>query len=402
MQKEKFIYFFRGDLSSHVDIYLSWFNVAKNSINISIITVIDYATYIKQKKHVYHYKSKDIKIFVVPKYTKKIFTIIYFFYLNLIYKRVVVHLRKQSTNPFDLLKKIFREQLKYIIEIEGDFESELDYLTQKQNNYKTGFYDSIIRSIKKSAKDLPKELVRADAVFVVTDELKELFKKRYTINEIEKKIHVIPTGFDNKKFYPDNVLREVYRRKYNLEDKFVLIYSGNVWYSWQNLKRSLEVFKILKKKFNQNMYFVMLVRKQDHPIAIEFIKEIGLNSDEYLLTNVSHDEVNGFLNAADLGILLRENHTLNKVASPGKLGEYLMAGLNVITTTHIGNYSKKMQENNIGILIDDIYDDSEILNKTSHFKRDITKLELSKWASDNFSVQAYENIYINALRKLNC
>ena len=179
-----------------------------------------------------------------------------------------------------------------------------------------------------------------------------------------------------------------------------MIYSGNVLYSWQNLKRSIEFFKLLKEKLYPNMYFVMLVRKQDHPIANEFIRKVGLNSDEYLLANVSHDEVNGFLNASDLGILLRENHTLNKVASPGKLGEYLSSGLNVLTTMHIGNYSQKMQEENIGILLDDIYDDNEVLEKVGNFKSNISKEELSKWASDNFSVQAYKDRYISALKSV--
>lgn len=400
MQKTKFIYFFRGDLSSHVDIYKSWLDVAKSDIDISMVTILDYKTFKKQKKLVEHYIDKGLKVFVAPIYTKQIFTLFYFFYLCMTNDKVVVHLRKQSPRPFDILKTIFTRKLKYIVEIEGDFESEIDYLSQKKNQYKSGFYDNIIQGMQRSAKILENQIQKADGVFVVTNELKELFIKRYSKNKIENTIHVIPTGFDTKKFYPNDVIREEYRKKYKLVNKFVMIYSGNVLYSWQNLKRSIEVFKLLKEKLYPNMYFVMLVRKEDHSIANEFIKKVELNSDEYLLTNVPHDEVNGFLNAADLGILLRENHTLNKVASPGKLGEYLSAGLNVLTTMHIGNYSKKMQEEIIGILLDDIYDDNETLEKVSNFKNSISKEELSKWASDNFSVQAYKDRYISALQSV--
>ena len=401
MQKIKFIYFFRSDLTSHVDIYKSWLDVAKDDIDISMVTVLDYSTYKNQKNLVLHYRSQGLEIFVVPKYTKQFFTLLYFFYLcTTTSNKVVVHLRKQSPKPFDMLKKIFTKKLKYIIEIEGDFESEINYLSQEKNQYKVGFYDNVIQNMQRSAKILEKQILKADGVFVVTNELKELFIKRYYKNKIENTIHVIPTGFDTKKFYPNDVIREKYRKKYKLENKFVMIYSGNVLYSWQNLKRSIEFFKLLKEKLYPNMYFVMLVRKQDHPIANEFIRKVGLNSDEYLLANVSHDEVNGFLNASDLGILLRENHTLNKVASPGKLGEYLSSGLNVLTTMHIGNYSQKMQEENIGILLDDIYDDNEVLEKVGNFKSNISKEELSKWASDNFSVQAYKDRYISALKSV--
>lgn len=400
MKNTKFIYFFRGDLSSHVDIYKSWLDVSQKTIDMSMVTVIDHITFQQQKDLAKHYQSLGLKIFVVPKYTKQVFVVLYFLYLCIKYDKVVVHLRKQSPKPFDVLKKVFTKKLKYISEIEGDFESEIDYLSQKNNQYKPGFYTNIINGMKKAANALESQIDKADGIFVVTKELKDLFVKRYIQKGLENKIYVIPTGFDANKFYPDEKLRQKYRTQYKLENKFVMIYSGNVLYSWQNLKRSLQVFRLLKEKRYSNMFFVMLIRKQDHKIAQEFIEELKLQSEDILLTSVSHDDVNGFLNAADLGILLRDNHTLNKVASPGKLGEYLSAGLNVLTTMHIGNYSKKMKEDSVGILIDDIYDDNEILKQIDSFKSTKSKIELSQWASDNFSVQAYKNIYINALQNL--
>ncbi|MEA2080373.1 MAG: hypothetical protein U9P00_11050, partial [Pseudomonadota bacterium] len=200
MQRTKFIYFFRGDLSSHVDIYKSWLDVAKSDIDISMVTVLDYATYINQKNLALHYRKQGLKVFVVPKYTKQIFTLFYFFYFCMISDKVVIHLRKQSPKPFDVLKKVFTKKLKYIVEIEGDFESEVDYLSQEKNQYRSGFYDNVIQGMKRSAKVLEKQIIKADGVFVVTNELKELFVKRYYKNKIENKIHVIPTGFDTKKF----------------------------------------------------------------------------------------------------------------------------------------------------------------------------------------------------------
>ena len=100
-----------------------------------------------------------------------------------------------------------------------------------------------------------------------------------------------------------------------------------------------------------------------------------------------------------MGVLLRENHTLNKVASPGKLGEYLSSGLNVLTTKHIGLYSKEMLEDKVGILVDDIYSDKEVLEKTQSFVGKKTREEQTKWACDNFSVQAYKQVYVDALIK---
>jgi glycosyltransferase involved in cell wall biosynthesis len=39
-----------------------------------------------------------------------------------------------------------------------------------------------------------------------------------------------------------------------------------------------------------------------------------------------------YLSAADIALFLRHNHTMNQVVTSGKLGEYLAAGLPVVTT----------------------------------------------------------------------
>ena len=399
--KTKYIYFFRGDLSSHIGIYKSWVDSAKDSIDISMLTILDWKTYLDQKELIDLHTANGIVIKVVPsKYLKYIFTVLYFINLLIKNKKVVVHLRKQSPKPLNFVRFFFSERIKYIIEMEGDLESEIQYLSLEKNKYKYNFYTKIIQGMKKSESILENQLLKADAIFTVTKELKGLFVERYKKLTLKDKIYIIPTGFDATKFYPDRDLRYRYRKKYKLDDKYVMIFTGNLYYSWQNIKRTIEVFKLLKKSIYQNIYFVMLIRKQDHCIAKEFIKNLNLKDEDYLLLSVPHEEVNGFLNASDLAILLRENHTLNKVATPGKLGEYLSAGLNVLTTKHIGLYSKEMIKNNVGVLIDDIYSDSEILEKIQSNKQTKTKEEQSQWAMRKFSVQAYKDLYIKTLEAL--
>ena len=213
MYKIKYIYFFRDDLTSHVGIYKSWVDTAKDKLDISLFTILDTNTYLKQKKLVEFYRKQNVIIKVIPKYFKLIYTILYFLFMTVKYEKVVVHLRKQSPKPFDLIKKIFPNKLKYLIEIEGDFESEIDYLSQDKNKYKDGFYEQIIAGMKKASSLLEKQFFKADGIFVVTEELKELFIKRYTKHELKDKIHVIPTGFDTTKFLPDDTLRTTYRKK---------------------------------------------------------------------------------------------------------------------------------------------------------------------------------------------
>ncbi len=399
MKRIKYIYFFRGDLDSHVDIYKSWVDVSKDSIDISLFTILDNKTFIKQEEKVKYYKKQGVVILKTPRFCKKIFTILYFTYLCIFFDKVVVHLRKQSPKPFDMLKKIFKKKLKYIIDIEGDFESEIDFLSNPKHKYKPKFYNNIISSMKTNTINLKEKLFKADGVFLATEIHKSIYMNRYG-QELNNKLFIIPTGFDSSKFFIDENKREEYRKKYKLEDKLVMIYSGNIFYSWQNISRTIKLFKLLKKELYQNLYLIILTRKQDFYIAEEFIKKNNLEQEDFLLENVAFDKVNYFLNASDIGILLRDNHILNNIATTAKIGEYLSSGLHVITSKYIGLYSKEMEKASIGILLDDIYDNNEILSKIKNYNFNNSREEISKWASDSFSVQAYKDKYISALQSL--
>jgi len=142
-----------------------------------------------------------------------------------------------------------------------------------------------------------------------------------------------------------------------------------------------------------------LVRKEDHPIVNDFIWELGISEKDYFLGNVPHDTVPRYLNAADLGVLMRHPHIMNEVSSPGKLGEYLAAGLPVLTTYVVTKYSQEISRNNYGIILDDMDDDDEILRKIIPFLEynEERRTEISKWARSKFSTDAYSEEYVNAL-----
>ncbi|WP_010422704.1 glycosyl transferase [Anaerophaga thermohalophila] len=67
-------------------------------------------------------------------------------------------------------------------------------------------------------------------------------------------------------------------------------------------------------------------------------------------TLVSPDLVHTILSKCDYGIILREQNTTNKVASPVKVAEYLFAGLKVIISPDIGDYSNMVKENDLGVI----------------------------------------------------
>ena len=68
---------------------------------------------------------------------------------------------------------------------------------------------------------------------------------------------------------------------------------------------------------------------------------------------VSYKDINDYLNAADFGLLLREDTPTNNVASPTKFAEYLMAGLPTLISQGVGDLSEFVEQNpSSGMVVD--------------------------------------------------
>lgn len=396
---KKYYYFFRGNLNSHVDIYLAWANAANEKLNLCLFTIIEYSYYKENRALVNHYRKKGTKIHVVPRILKDMYTFLYFLIVALTSSGLVVHLRKQKITPFILLKKIIPRKIFFGIDVEGDLESEIEYLSDKRKCYKEGFYDRELKGMSKTLSTYKKTLSKADAIFVVSEELRSLLVSRDNMKK--EKIHIIPTGFDKQKFYPDSSLRRETRKILKIPDsKAVFVYSGNCYYSWQNLSQTIKIFKRIKNNFGFDALLLLLIRKEDQEIAKEIIFSNKLPSNDFILLSVGHDEMNAYLNASDYGILLRENHMLNKVSTPAKVGEYLAAGLTFVGTKHIGMYSNEIIHEGLGYLLDDIYDINEIDNLLKGLSL-LPRERVSNWARNMFSSTSYSKTYTEALEGTN-
>lgn len=70
----------------------------------------------------------------------------------------------------------------------------------------------------------------------------------------------------------------------------------------------------------------------------------------WLISSAPRDQVRSALKLCDLGVLLRANVVLNKVASPTKLYEYLDAGLSIATTTAIREAARAVERSGAGVV----------------------------------------------------
>ena len=169
---------------------------------------------------------------------------------------------------------------------------------------------------------------------------KAIFVSRFLKNKFnfKKEFHVIGCAADDKLFFYNEDLRKEKRKelKLNEYDK-VLIYSGGMAH-YQMFPQTVKFFQQLSKEWK----FLVLTNGID--IAQKYLNEIP--SNRYILKSVKFQDVNSYLNASDVGIMLRENDDLNRAASPTKYAEYSMSGLNIIYSDDIGDlkiYDKIIQ-----------------------------------------------------------
>ncbi|MGH7857619.1 MAG: hypothetical protein ACREQY_09835, partial [Candidatus Binatia bacterium] len=137
---------------------------------------------------------------------------------------------------------------------------------------------------------------------------------------------IIPCTASENLFFFDPVLRAAMRERlgYSAETK-VLVYSGSLA-PYQCFPETVELFRRLH---DRDPSVALLVLTPQLEIAHRLLVE-RLATGSWKVLSVPVEEVNGYLNAADFAAMLRQDHPVNRAATPTKFAEYCLTGLPVI------------------------------------------------------------------------
>ncbi len=188
-------------------------------------------------------------------------------------------------------------------------------------------------------------VLQSDYHIAVSSELVNYWKQRYSYSDNK---HVIIPCTLNSGFkahtLTDEIIKSTRQQMGFKDDDIVLVYSGSTagWQSFDLLKSFLE--KVLKEHDKAKVLFLSEKDKNVDALKEEFPGRI-------LQRFVSHKEVTDILTACDYGILIREKSVTNQVASPTKFAEYLSAGLPVLISEGIGDYSAFVTKHHCGMVI---------------------------------------------------
>lgn len=192
-----------------------------------------------------------------------------------------------------------------------------------------------------------KMLSSCDSVFCVSRKMVEHVIGKY--DAAEDNLQIVPCCVPRAVVGGHLELRQEMRWRLGLEKKLVLVYSGGTD-RYQRVPEMCALFASLAKR--REDLFWLILSWGDHELFRRNLIPLGVEPQRFSIKSLRHTEVHDHLLAADAGLLLREDHVLNRVSSPTKFAEYLAAGVPVITTPYVGDVSGAVVQEDVGCVVD--------------------------------------------------
>ena len=121
------------------------------------------------------------------------------------------------------------------------------------------------------------------------------------------------------------------------------------------------------------------------------------NNPNIISKFVPYIEVSDYLNAADIGIIIRNNDIVNNVASPIKFSEYISCGLPVISNKSVDIITQMLENNKCGSLISLININDKVVNNLININRN----KISQIGINYFGIDSVSNSYIEIYKQMN-
>jgi hypothetical protein len=224
---------------------------------------------------------------------------------------------------------------------------------------------------------------KVDYIMSVSHQLVNHFGKAISFNK--DKVSVIPCTLDSKFFtdafqISENRIAQLRQENGFAMEDIIFVYAGSTapWQSFDLMKFFLEPY--LKKSEKYKVLFLSKVNAE-----LQLFKDAFPNQVKVM--HVTHDKVIDCLSMADYGLLLRNQSVTNLVASPTKFGEYLFAGLQVLISEGLGDFTEFVKSNKCGIVISESAVFLE-LTKVNHEQ----KIENNTLAKQYFYKEAEVNV----------
>ncbi len=178
--------------------------------------------------------------------------------------------------------------------------------------------------------------------------LTERVRRHLFGTEAPERAFVIPccADFDRLARAPEaGAIRELL----GLGDRPIMIYVGKLTRPY--MERAMVEFFLAARRLDPALVFVVVTQANPETIASEF-RRAEIPASDYRITRAAPDEIGAYLAAADFAICFCHPTLSLMAASPTKIGEYLTAGLPVVSGPRVGDVDTLLAERQVGVVLD--------------------------------------------------
>lgn len=248
--------------------------------------------------------------------------------------------------------------------------------------YKAEFGEFLnkIVSIKDSISELERNaLQQSDYKLAISHKLVRYWQREYGYAG-EKHVVIPCTLADyHQKRLNDGI--ELKRSKLKISDnEIILVYAGSMA-GWQSIDLMDDFFMIHLKVIPDLK--IMLLAQLD----LNSLKSFKAFPGRVIKKWVKAEEVHSYLSIADYGLLLREASLTNEVASPTKFAEYLNAGLKIIVSDNVGDFSGFVQLHNAGVVYSKSDPVLNLIQTTAAEKKRMKALSLAYFTKNAYQAE---------------
>ncbi|EIT83974.1 hypothetical protein A374_18104 [Fictibacillus macauensis ZFHKF-1] len=227
---------------------------------------------------------------------------------------------------------------KLLLDVQGALEEGIEY-----SNPRNYFKNYIKYLVKK--RIFKRSLEKTDGAFVVSDEMEQYCKKISNKNDFIT--YKIRCGINEVLTTEERInWRVETRRILGVNDNTVVFAFSGYRMPWQKIDEIIKLFKEYDSKYD-NVFFAFFCNV-DEPF-LELVKQ-SFPKENFIVKFLNFDEYFKYLCACDVGFLLRDYNTTNKVAFPNKFSDYLNAGLILAIHNSIPEPFRILKENNVEFL----------------------------------------------------
>jgi glycosyltransferase involved in cell wall biosynthesis len=162
--------------------------------------------------------------------------------------------------------------------------------------------------------------------------------------------HVIPCCTDIARVERHLGDREAVRADLGIDSRLVIVYVGK--FGGRYGEREMVEFFTVVRAARKDLLFLVVTQADPELIRRELVAA-GIDEQDYRLTSSAPETIGRFLSAADVAIAFYRHAQSAVAASPTKTGEYLAAGLPLVTTSKVGDVDALLHASRVGVVVDD-------------------------------------------------